>query len=46
MVTNFKKLGEVTKLIRHEFSGNPDKLQAFMDDCKLANQYCPDETKI
>ncbi|XKL60597.1 hypothetical protein PGB90_007654 [Kerria lacca] len=37
----FHKTSEVTRLIRHEFSGNPDELQPFLDDCNLANLYCP-----
>ncbi|XKL63081.1 hypothetical protein PGB90_005445 [Kerria lacca] len=39
----FRKPSELTHLIRHEFSGNPDELQAFLDDCNLANLYCPPE---
>jgi len=39
------KASEVTKLIRHEFSGDPNELQAFMDDCKLAHSICPDNFK-
>ncbi|XKL66136.1 hypothetical protein PGB90_009556 [Kerria lacca] len=37
----FKKPSDITRLIRHEFSGRPDELQAFLDDYNLANMYCP-----
>lgn len=41
----FKKPSEITCLIRHEFSGNPDELQPYLDDCKLANKYYPPALK-
>lgn len=37
----FCKPSELTRLIRHDFSGNPNKLQAFLDNCNFANLYCP-----
>lgn len=45
MATVFKKAQEVTRLIRHDFSGKPDELQDFLNDCTLADKYCPDEFK-
>lgn len=39
----FRKPSEITRLIRHEFSGKPVELQAFLDDRNLANLYCPTE---
>lgn len=41
----FKKVSEITRLIRHEFSGSNDELQPFLDDAILANAYCPKEFK-
>lgn len=37
----FKKLSELTHLIRHKFSGKPDELQAFLEDYNFVNLYCP-----
>lgn len=41
--TAFKKSSEITRLIRHEFSGKVDELQPFLDDANLAASICPDE---
>lgn len=40
---NFSNASEITRLIRHDFSGNPEELQPFLDDCKLASTWCPKE---
>ena len=37
----FTKSRDITRLIRHDFNGNPDELQNFLDDCNLAYLYCP-----
>lgn len=42
---SFQKASQITRLIKHEFSGNPAELQPFLDDCSLAQTYCPPEFK-
>ena len=37
----FTKASEITHLIRHEFCGKPEELQAFIDDANLAMSVCP-----
>lgn len=41
----FKKISELSHLIHHDFSGNIDELQSFIDDYSLVNSYCPNDLK-